>query len=63
MSSLKPFEELTVLNWPLESMTTGMASLLPVVTPRTPAAKKEVWIPGVPIRMVLLSVDAPWLAM
>jgi hypothetical protein len=39
--------------------TETTASLFPVVTPRTPAAKNEVCVPGVPIRMVPLSLAAP----
>ena len=50
-------------NWPLESIRTGTALLLPVVTPRTPATKNEVCVPGVPIRMVPLSLAEPWLPM
>src|SRR5262249_19683198 len=60
MASLKRREELTVPNWPLESMTTGMALLLPVATPRIPAAKNELCVIGSPIRMTLLSEEAPW---
>ena len=43
--------------WPAESMSTGMASLLTVVIPRTPAAKNLVCVKGSPIRMVALSAE------
>src|SRR5262249_2033994 len=59
MSSLNRWDELTVPNWPLESMTTGMASFLPVVTARIPTAKNEVWPAGLPMRIVLLSLGNP----
>src|SRR5579872_5721991 len=42
-------------------MTTEMASLLPVVVPRMPAAKNEDCVPGVPMRMVPLSPEEPLL--
>ena len=44
---------------PLESITTLTASFVPVVTPRTPAAKNSVCVPIVPIRIRLLSLDVP----
>jgi hypothetical protein len=59
MSSLKRWEELTVPNWPAESILIGMASLLVVATPRIPAAKNDVCVFGVPIRVVPLSLPAP----
>src|ERR1700689_1326875 len=40
-------------------MTTGTASFSPVVTPRTPATKNEVWVPVVPMRIAPLSPDDP----
>ena len=70
MSSLNRREELAVPNWPFESITTGIASMLPVVTPRMPAAKNEVCGPQagvqltgvvVPIRMTPLSPEIPGL--
>ena len=44
-SCLKRIEDDTVPSWPLESMSTGMALALPVVTPRMPAMNVRVWLP------------------
>ena len=54
-TSLKRRDELRAPNCPFESITTGMGSLFPVVTPRIHAAKNEFWLMGfarcAPMRM------------
>ena len=57
ISSLKRADEVTVPSWPLAFMKTGVP--LGVVFPIMPAIYVAVWVPWVPMRMVLASPATP----